>query len=91
LLSVSNYKVDGGVKSVTIDTVRTISETIRQAVVDTGLPLQQVAEAAGVDRASLSRFVRGERSLRLDIADRLAEFLGLELRPNGRRHSRNKP
>ena len=60
--------------------MRTMSETIRQAVLDAGLPLQQIAEAAGVERASLSRFVRGERTLRLDMADRLAAHFGLELR-----------
>jgi DNA polymerase I-like protein with 3'-5' exonuclease and polymerase domains len=36
------------------------------------------------ERASLSRFVRGERSLRLDMADRLAKYFGLELTPTAR-------
>ena len=57
-----------------------ITETLRRAVVDSGLPLLQVAQAAGVERASLSRFVRGERTLRLDMADRLATYFKLELR-----------
>jgi plasmid maintenance system antidote protein VapI len=65
---------------VTIDTVKTISEVIRQAILDSGLPLQQIAEKAGVERASLSRFVRGERTLRLDMADKLATYFGLVLR-----------
>jgi plasmid maintenance system antidote protein VapI len=58
-----------------------MSETLRKAILDTGLPLLQVAKATGVERASLSRFVRGERTLRLDMADRLAAYFGLELRP----------
>jgi plasmid maintenance system antidote protein VapI len=66
---------------VTIDTMATISETLRQAVRDSGLPLQQIAEAAGVERASLSRFIRGQRTLRLDMADRLAAYFGLQLKP----------
>jgi plasmid maintenance system antidote protein VapI len=70
---------------VTIDTVKTISEVIRQAILDSGLPLQQIAERAGVERASLSRFVRGERSLRLDMADRLAAYFGLELKKSRKR------
>jgi plasmid maintenance system antidote protein VapI len=61
-----------------------ISETLRRAVLDSGLPLLQIAEAAGVERASLSRFVRGERTLRLDMADRLAAHFGLELRARQR-------
>jgi hypothetical protein len=36
--------------------------------------------AAGVERASIQRFVDGRNSLRLDKADKLAAFLGLELR-----------
>jgi plasmid maintenance system antidote protein VapI len=54
---------------------------LRRAVTDSGLPLLQVAQAAGVERASLSRFVRGERTLRLDMADRLAAYFWMELRP----------
>ena len=34
----------------------------------------------GVQRASIRRFVNGERTLRLDVADKLADFFGLELR-----------
>ena len=49
-------------------------------MLDSGLPLQQIAEAAGIERASLSRFVRGQRTLRLDMADRLAAYFGLELK-----------
>jgi transcriptional regulator with XRE-family HTH domain len=66
--------------NVTIDTVRTITDAIRQAIVESGLPLQQISEKTGVERASLSRFVRGERSLRLDMVDKLAAYFGLELR-----------
>lgn len=69
----------------TIDTMPNISETLRKAILDTGLPLLQVAKATGVERASLSRFVRGERTLRLDMADRLAAHFKLELRPKRRK------
>jgi plasmid maintenance system antidote protein VapI len=57
-----------------------MSEVLREAVLDSDLPLLRVAEAAGIERASLSRFVRGERTLRLDMADRLAAYFKLELR-----------
>lgn len=73
---------------VTIDTMQNMSETLRQAVLDCGLPLLQIAAAAGVERASLSRFVRGERTLRLDMADRLAAYFKLELRPKGKKEER---
>jgi transcriptional regulator with XRE-family HTH domain len=58
-----------------------MSDTLREAIRATGLPLLQLAEATGVQRASLSRFLRGERTLRLDMAERVAEYLGLELKP----------
>lgn len=70
----------GSVEYVTIDTMKSMSEVIRKAILDSGRPLQQIAAGAGVERASLSRFVRGERTLRLDMADRLAIYFGLVLK-----------
>ncbi len=57
----------------------TITEALRQAIVDSELPLLRLSEETGVERASLSRFVRGERSLRLDMADKLAAYFELTL------------
>jgi plasmid maintenance system antidote protein VapI len=70
---------------VTIGTMRSMTEVIRQAVLESGLPLLRIAEVAGVERASLSRFMAGKRSLRLDLADRLAAYFGLELRRTRRK------
>lgn len=58
-----------------------MTEVLRQALADSGKPLLKVSNEAGIARASLIRFLRGERSLRLDCADNLAAYLGLELRP----------
>jgi plasmid maintenance system antidote protein VapI len=58
-----------------------ISDVLRRAILDSGLPLLRIAQETGVERASISRFVRGERSLRLDKADRLAAYFGLTLVP----------
>ncbi len=41
--------------------------------------LNAVERATGVKRHSLAKFMRGEQSLRLDLADKLAAFFGLEL------------
>lgn len=65
----------------TIDTMKTLSSVLRSAILESGLPLQRIADATGVQRASLSRFVRGERTLRLDMADKLAHYFKLTLRP----------
>jgi transcriptional regulator with XRE-family HTH domain len=59
----------------------TMSGVLRRAVRSSGLALLALERETGVKRASIARFLRGERSLRLDRADALAAFLGLELRP----------
>ena len=56
-----------------------LTDPLRQAIVDSGKPLLTLAEETGVARASLIRFRRGERSLRLDVADKLANYFGLRL------------
>jgi transcriptional regulator with XRE-family HTH domain len=62
------------------ETTSPISERLRRAIVEGGIPLLKVEQETGVQRASLSRFVNGKQSLRLDIADKLAIYFGLELR-----------
>ena len=57
----------------------TMSDTLRQTIRESGIPLLTLAEATGVQRASIGRFVSESQSLRLDCADKLAEFFGLEL------------
>ncbi len=58
-----------------------ISKRLREAIIESGIPLLQIEQATGVQRASLSRFLNGKQSLRLDIADKLAVYFGLELKP----------
>lgn len=59
-----------------------MSDVLRKAIAESGLSLLKIATDTGVQRASISRFVRGERSLRLDKADKLAAYLGLSLTEN---------
>jgi len=64
----------------------TMTEVLRTAITDSGLPLLRLAKETGIARASLIRFVRGDTSLRLDIADRLADYFGIEIvRPQKRK------
>jgi hypothetical protein len=58
-----------------------LTAPLRAAIVETGMPLLQLSNETGITRASLIRFRRGDTSLRLDVADRLADYLGLELVP----------
>lgn len=59
--------------------MNSMSKTLREAVNKSGLSLCAINRETGVNLDSLSRFMRGT-SLRLDKADLLAEFFGLELR-----------
>lgn len=64
---------------------RTMTAVIRQAIVESKLPLLTLAKETGVQRASISRFVAGKRSLRLDLADKLAAYFGLQLVQHSRK------
>jgi plasmid maintenance system antidote protein VapI len=57
-----------------------MSDVLRRTIAESGLAHIAIERATGVKRASIMRFLRGETSLRLDLADRLAAFFGLELR-----------
>jgi len=55
------------------------SEVLRREIAESGLTLYRIAKDTGVVKTSLMRFMREETSLRLDKADVLAAYLGLEL------------
>jgi predicted transcriptional regulator len=59
-----------------------MTDVLREAVVNSQIPLLRLAKETGIARASLIRFTRGDTSLRLDVADKLAEFFDLELVKN---------
>lgn len=56
-----------------------ISSVLRQTVVESGVPLLALQRHTGVTRDSIRRFVNGQQSLRLDMADALADYFGLQL------------
>jgi plasmid maintenance system antidote protein VapI len=59
----------------------TMSDVLRRAIVESGKALIALERETGIQRGSLSRFLRGKQSLRLDLADKLAAHFGLALRP----------
>jgi len=65
--------------------MQTMTDRLRKAIRDSGLSLYAIAAKTGLKRPSLSRFMAGTRSLRLDKADILATFFKLELKPAHRR------
>jgi plasmid maintenance system antidote protein VapI len=57
----------------------TISEQLRDRITTSPLSPYELAEASGVDRSVLSRFLTGKRSLTLDTVNKLAAVLNLRL------------
>ena len=57
-----------------------ITTLLKRTIVDSGIPYKALERETGVKRSSIQRFVDGRQSIRLDMADRLAAYFGLELR-----------
>jgi len=55
------------------------SARVRRAVAESGLSNRALCLAAGLDQATLSRFMAGTRGISLATLDVLADVLGLEL------------
>jgi plasmid maintenance system antidote protein VapI len=57
----------------------TMTETLKQAIAESGISHRALGKATGIERTSITRFMLGERSLRLDKADKIAAYFGLIL------------
>ena len=62
-----------------------MTEALRRAVKDSGESLYAICKATGLNEDALSRFMRGQQSMRLDLADKLAGYFGIEVRPTPRK------
>jgi transcriptional regulator with XRE-family HTH domain len=58
-----------------------LEKTLRRAIKESGLSYYRLAIDCDISAGSISRFMADTNSLRLDIAGRLCERLGLELKP----------
>jgi hypothetical protein len=56
---------------------------LRQAIRDSGQSLNRLSALCGVGRDRLSRFVRGERGISMDAAERICDVLRLRLIAEG--------
>jgi transcriptional regulator with XRE-family HTH domain len=56
-----------------------MSEQPKQAIKDSGQSHNAIAKESGVARRLIDRFMKGEIRIRIDTADHIAEYLGLEL------------
>ena len=57
-----------------------MTDALKQAIEDSDESYIGLERETGVTRQSIMRFAKGGGSLRLDMADKLAEFFGLELK-----------
>jgi hypothetical protein len=58
-----------------------LADQLRKAIADSEQSLYAIAKGAGLNYGLLWRFKIGERDMRLESAGKVADFLGLELRP----------
>jgi plasmid maintenance system antidote protein VapI len=56
-----------------------ITDALRQAIETSGLSIKALERETGVSRQSMMHFMRGTRTLRLDIADKLATYFGITI------------
>jgi len=56
-----------------------LSSALQEAIKGSGQSVYQIAKAAGVSQIVVSRFLSGERDIRMETADRLAAVLGLKV------------
>lgn len=58
-----------------------LEQRLKRAVLESAMSRYRIAQVSGLSEAQLSYFANGKRSLTLPAAAKLAEALGLELRP----------
>ncbi len=66
-----------------------MTDPLRKAIVESGMAYKALERETSVKRQSLMRFVRGEQSLRLDMADKLIAHFGFKIVPDKRRRKDN--
>ena len=65
-----------------------VTDALKRAIAESAIAHIALERATGVKRGSIMRFMRGERTLRLDMADRLAAFFGLKIGERGQKRRR---
>lgn len=56
-----------------------MTDVLKKAIADSGLSYKRLEQEIGVTRQSLMGFMKGHRTLRLDIAEKIADYFGLAL------------
>ena len=64
---------------------KTLSDSLRQMIVKSGKTAYQLSSETGVVPSVISRFLTGERDIRLETAGKLAAAIGAELKTKAAR------
>lgn len=62
-----------------------LGEQLKRAIRQSGLTRKQISDRAGVGYAAVHGFMAGSRDLTLASASRIANLVGVELRPKRRK------
>jgi len=65
-----------------------IKQSLLDEIKKRGISARRLSMETGIDRLSLTRFINGSHSIRLEKAGILLEYFGLEIRP---KRKRSKP
>lgn len=61
------------------ETYTSLTEALRDALREDPTSYAEVSRQTGLARPSLMHFAKGNRSLRLDLADKLAAYYGVQI------------
>ena len=67
-----------------------MTDALKRAIESSGLPFLTMEQETGVTRQSLMAFMKGDRTLRLDMADRMANYFGLTVGPASKAKRKGK-
>ena len=62
-----------------------LEDTLRKAILDSGMNTVQVEKVSGVSQSIISRFLNQERGITFSTASKIAYALDLELKPKRRK------
>lgn len=65
-----------------------LTDVLRKVINDSEITSKELSRETGVPRPSIVRFRRGDQSLRLDHADKIAAYFKLELKPAAKRKAK---
>lgn len=67
-----------------------LADTLRELIAKSDESRNAIAEATGIDRGNLSRFMNGKGGLSIEAIDALMDYFGLELKHKATRRRKGR-